>query len=288
MARLGSVSAAEAVLDIAQSALTRQLQQLEADLGEQLLQRNGRGMTLTPAGQILFHQAESILHDMAVTVRLIDQHKVQEHGGQITIAFPPTFANVFMPDVMRRFITLFPQVSLTGFEARTDHVYEMLASGQVDLAIVMHEATSQKIALQKLLTEQLFFVMGARHPLAGRPVMARESLLEVELILPVSSHGIGASIESYCAEVGIHPDAKLRLDSLGITKNVLRDNRFCSVLPERSCAEEIKAGELVALPLAPPLKRSMFLGRLRDRPVTAAMKVLSQEIARVVRAKTHA
>jgi len=63
VARLGSVSAAEAVLDIAQSALTRQIQQLEAELDEQLLQRNGRGMMLTPAGEILFRQAESILHE---------------------------------------------------------------------------------------------------------------------------------------------------------------------------------------------------------------------------------
>ena len=286
VARLGSVSAAEAVLDIAQSALTRQIQQLEAELDEQLLQRNGRGMMLTPAGEILFRQAESILHDMAATVRLIEQHKVQEEGGQVTIAFPPTFANIFMPDVVRRFIELFPHVSLTGHEVRTDQVYDMLASGQADLAIVMHEATSQKITLQKLLTDQLFVVMGAQHLFAGRPAVAREALVELELILPLASHGTRASLESYCADAGIHLDAQLLLDSLGITKAVLGDNRFCAILPELSCAEEIKAGTLVALPLEPPLKRSIFLGRLRDRPLTAAMKVLSQEIIRAVRAKS--
>ena len=286
VARLGSVSAAEAVLDIAQSALTRQLQQLETELGEPLFLRNGRGMTLTAAGEILFRQAESILHDMAATVRLIEQHKVQQEGEEITIAFPPTSANIFMPDVVRRFIELFPHVRLTGYEARTDQVYDMLASGQVDLAIVMHEATSQKITLQKLLSDQLFVVMGAKHPFANRSAVAREQLLELELILPISTHGTGASVESYCAEAGLKLDAQLRLDSLGITKTVLRDNRFCAILPKLSCAAEINAGELVALPLEPALKRSMFLGRLRDRPVTAAMKVLSQEITRVVRAKT--
>ena len=286
VARLGSVSAAEAVLDIAQSALTRQLQQLEADLGEQLLQRNGRGMTLTAAGEILFRQAEGILRDMAATVRLIEQHNVQEKGGEIRIAFPPTSANIFMPEVVRRFLELFPNVRLTGYEARTDLVYDMLASGQVDLAIVMHEATSQKIVVQKLLSDQLFLVMGAQHPYSDRPAIAREALVDIELILPIATHGTGASIESYCAEAGIHLDAQLRLDSLGITKAVLRNNRFCAILPKLSCAVEIQGGELVALPLDPPLKRSMFLGRLRDRPVTAAMKVLSQEIARVVRSKS--
>ena len=128
--------------------------------------------------------------------------------------------------------------------------------------------------------------MGAQHPSAARPSIAREALLELELILPISAHGLHASIESYCADAGIRLDAQVRLDSLGITKNVLRNNRFCAILPQLSCADEIKAGELVALPLDPPLKRSMFLGRLRDRPVTAAMKALSHEIARVVREKT--
>lgn len=289
VARLGSVSAAEAVLDIAQSALTRQVQQLEAEVGGQLLLRTGRGVTLTPAGAILFRQADTILHDMAATMRLLEQHKVQAEGegGQITIAFPPTFANVHMPEVVRKFIELFPHERLTGYEARTDQVYDMLASGQVDLAVVMHEATSQKIMLQKLLTEQLFIVMGAQHGLAARKTIAREALSELELILPISAHGSRASIESYCADAGIQLDAQVRLDSLGITKTVLRNNRFCAILPRASCAEEIKAGNLVALPLDPTLKRSMFLGRLRDRPVTSAMKVLSQEIAHVVRAKTN-
>lgn len=148
---------------------------------------------------------------------------------------------------------------------------------------MLHEATSQKVATQKLLTEQLFVVMGAKHPWAGRPAIHREALLELELVLPVSAHGSRTSIESYCADAGIQLDAQLRLDSLGITKNLLRNNRFCAVLPKLSCAEEISAGELVASPLEPPLKRSMFQGRLRDRPMTPAMKVLSQEIARGAR-----
>ena len=283
VARLGSGSAAEAVLDIAQSALTRQIQQLEAEVGEQLLQRTGRGMTLTPAGEILYRQAESILQDMAATVRLIDQHRLQTEGGEVTVAFPPTFASIFMPEVVRRMIEVLPNDRLKGYEARSDQVYDMLASGQVDLAIVMHEATSRKIALQKLLTEPLFLVMGANHLLAGRAAIDRATLLELEVILPISTHGIGASIESYCADAGIELDAQLRLDSLGITKNVLRQGRFCAILPRLSCVAETLAGELVALPLDPSLERSMFLGRLRDRPETRAMKVLSQEITSVVR-----
>ena len=71
VARLGSLTTAETVLDVAQSAISRQLQQLEAELGEQLLERTGRGVKLTEAGELLFRQATSILGEMASTVELI-------------------------------------------------------------------------------------------------------------------------------------------------------------------------------------------------------------------------
>lgn len=283
--RLGSVSAAEAVLDIAQSALTRQIQQLEAEVGEQLMERNGRGMSLTPAGHILFRQAETILHDMAITMKLIDQNKGQEEGGQVTIAFPPTFSSIFMHEVVDRFIDMFPQVRLTACETSTDQVYDLMASGQADLAIVLHEATSQKLTLQKLVTEPLLLIMGSQHPWAQRKSINREQLAELDMVLPVSAHGSRASFEAYCADGGVTLDPRLRLDSLGITKTVLRKQRFCTIMPRLACAREIEAGELVAVPLTPPLKRTLYLARLRDRPLTSPMKALSQEISRVVRAR---
>lgn len=285
VARLGSLTTAEAVLDVAQSAISRQIQQLEAEVGEQLLQRTGRGVTLTEAGELLFRQAEAILQEMASTMEMIDQIKRRPAGGQITIASPPTFSALYMPEVVKRFVDAFPDVRMVAYEGSTGQVYDLLASGQVDLAIVLHAATSQKLALQKLSTEPLLLIVSPRHPMAKAKSVAREALASLDVVLPVGSHGSRALVEAYCEEAGIHLDPRLRLDSLNMTKAVLADGRFCAVLPHLACAGEIARGELVGIPLSPVLKRTLYLASLRDRPQTPHMKALAREIASVVRGK---
>ena len=285
VARLGSLSTAEAVLGVVQSAISRQLQQLESEVGEQLLLRTGRGVTLTPAGELLYAQAEAILQEMAATVEKLDDLKRSPASGVITIASPPTFSNVYMPEVVQRFVTNFPDVRLVAYEASTGQVYDYLASGQVDLAIVLHESSSHKLSIQKLVVEPLMLVAGAAHPIARSKSVPRDRLPGLDLILPVASHGSRALVETYCEEGGIRLDPRLRLDSLGMTKAVLRNGRFCTILPLVACAAEVESGELVAIPLSPTLKRTVYLASLRDRSQTAHMKALSREIASVVRSK---
>lgn len=285
VARFGSLTTAEAVLDVAQSAISRQIQQLEAEVGEQLLHRTGRGVTLTEAGELLFRQANTILQEMASTMEMIDQIKHRPDSGQITIASPPTFSSLYMPEVVQRFVEVLPNVQLVAYEGSTSQVYDLLASGQVDLAIVLHEATSQKLSLQKLSTEPLLLIVSPRHPLAEAKSVAREALGSLDVVLPVGSHGSRALVEAYCEEAGIHLAPRLRLDSLNMTKAVLADGRFCAVLPHLACAGEIARGELIAIPLAPVLKRTLYLANLRDRLQTPHMKAMARVITSVVRRK---
>jgi len=285
VARLGSLTTAEAVLDVAQSAISRQIQQLEADVGEMLLLRTGRGVTLTQAGDLLYKQAGTILQEMSSTMELMDQMKRRPAQVQITFASPPTFSNIYMPHVISRFVEAFPQVRLIAYEASTGQVFDYLASGHVDLAIVLHASTSQKLKLQKLVTEPLLLMASRNHPISKMKVVERHTLAQLEMILPFATHGSRALVESYCEEGGLHLDPRLRLDSLGMTKAVMKEGKFCSILPKLACLEEIKSGEIVGLPLIPSLKRTVYLASLRDRPQTAHMKALSREISRVMREK---
>lgn len=285
VARLGSLSTAEAVLGVVQSAISRQLQQLEAELGEQLLLRTGRGVTLTAAGELLFKQAEAILREMSSTIDKIEQLKRKPGSGLVTIASPPTFSSIYMPEVVERFVTRRPDVHLVAYEASTGQVYDYLAAGQVDLAIVLHASSPAKLDLVKLVEEPLMLVADASHPIAGSAGIPRERLPEFEMVLPVSSHGSRALLEAYLEQGGVHLDPKLRMDSLVMIKAVLRSGRYCSILPVVACAQELARGELVAVPLVPACKRNVYLASLRERPQSEHAKALAREIALVVRAK---
>lgn len=285
VARLGSLSTAEAVLSVAQSAISRQIQQLEVELGEQLLLRTGRGVTLTPAGELLYKQSEIILQEMASTIDLLDQAKRRPGTSQISIASPPTFSNVYMPEVVERFVKAFPDVYLVAYEASTGQVYDYLATGQVDLAIVLHESTTQKLTMQKLVVEPMMLICTPNNPVAKEKSISRDRLLGLDMVLPAAPHGSRALFDAYFSEAGLELDPMLRLDSLGMTKAVLRNDRYCTILPLVACAREVTAGELVAISLVPILKRTVYLASMRERAQSAPVKALAREIANVVRAK---
>nr|ART90299.1 transcriptional regulator, LysR family [uncultured bacterium] len=278
----GSFTAAEASLDVAQSALTRQIQQLESDIGVALLQRTGRGVVPTLHGQILFRHAESILDDMSAAIDEIDL-SLSNRAGSLSIATPPSFSTLYMPEVIRRLLVEMPAIRLTVLEASTGQVHDHLASGEVDLAVVLHPPNSQKILLRKISTEPLRLITHVDHSIAQESYVSRAQIGALELILPAAAHGSRRLIEQYFDEGQMLLDAALRLDSLAITKAVIAQGpRFCSILPERTCKQEIDSGLFKALPLKPALIRSLHLARLRDRPETIYAKALAEQIIAVM------
>lgn len=278
----GSFTAAEASLDVVQSALTRQIQQLEVDVGVTLLERNGRGVIPTLYGQILFRHAESILGEMSSAIEEIDL-SMSNRAGSLSIAIPPSFSTLYMPEVIRRLLLVMPAVRLTVLEASTGQVHDHLASGDVDLAIVLHAPNTQKIVLKKISTEPLCLITRADHEIAREPFVTRAQVGALEIILPAAKHGSRHRIEEYFAEGGMTLDGALRLDSLPITKAVIAQGpRFCSILPQGVCQQEIDSGLFKSLPLKPALMRSLHLARLRDRPETIYSKALSEQIIAVM------
>lgn len=102
VARTGSFTVAETILNVAQSAISRQIQLLESELDVQLLSRTGRGVALTPAGESLFEQATVILDEMSETMDRL-RGLGRSPRGQVSVASFASVMSVIMPDVIRRF-----------------------------------------------------------------------------------------------------------------------------------------------------------------------------------------
>jgi LysR family nitrogen assimilation transcriptional regulator len=190
-----------------------------------------------------------------------------------------------MPDAVQTFIQRFPDVKVDAYEASTGVVYEYLATGKVDIAIVLQSTASSKLVLQKLITEPLLLMVGKSHPLALANSVRRETLGELDLTMPSTLHGSRALLERYCEDGGVQLDPRLRLDSLAMTKAVVTSGRVCAVLPAQAFVSEIERGEIIALPLRPALKRTVYLATLKDRHVTPQIRAMALEITRVVKGK---
>lgn len=281
-ARLGSYTVAEAYLDVAQPAITRQIQQLEADLKLQLLLRTGRGVTLTEGGKVLYAHAEAIFAEMASTRRDLDS-TMRSPGSQVSIAASPSFMGTFMPEIVKRFIAMFPDVSLKVVEASTGQVYELLIDGKVDLAVVLYAPNSQRLMAQKLASEPLMLVTSPAHPIAAEPHVTAAQLTDLNLVLAASLHGSRTVIQEYCDRAGVKLVPKLEIDSLRLTTEILKDPTLCSILPESVCREAILSNRLTGIPFKPALARTLYLAHLRDRDLPVSARALAREIPEIVK-----
>lgn len=279
--RTGSFTAAEAALDIAQSTLSRQIQQLEEDVGEQLLQRTGRGVSLTQAGEIIYRQSEAVLREIASAREQLSAARKSARGS-ISIAVPRPFSTRYLPEVMQRFVDEFPDVHLTVLEASSGHVYQYLADGAVDFAVVLHSPNTQKIVARKLLNESLNLVVRRDHPLAKFESIPRESLRSIALMLPAAPNGTRAILERYFDSGDLSIDPALRLDSVSLMKEMIARGKYAAILPSMACETQLKDGYFIAIPLSPAISRTLFLASLRDRPRTPIFAAMEKIIFDIV------
>jgi LysR family nitrogen assimilation transcriptional regulator len=287
VARMGSFSAAEAILGIAQPALSRHIQQLEADLGVNLLERNGRGVSLTPFGTILHQQALAILGEMSNAVEKLQRAR-RNPRGRISIAAPAGIMANFMPDIIRRYVAALPEVQVTAIQASTGEVYDHLASGSVDVAIILQSRNTQKMSCQRIMVEELLVVARKDHPIAKQKFVQRSELPGLNLMLPGSRHGMRENIDRYCEEGGVELDSTLFLDSVPLQKALVLDGRGCIILPKLTCETDLDRSLFVAVPLKPVLTRSLYVASLQVRAKSPFVEALIREVIEVFRAKSKA
>lgn len=285
VAKTGRFIGAEAALGVAQSAMSRQIQQLESELGMRLLERTGRGVTLTPVGEILYRDAEDILQRMASTLTELEDASNRRHGESVSIAAPPTFTNVYMADIILRLQALRPGLRVCVVEASSGSVMNQLVGGEVDCAIVSAATATppSRIEQRPLLTEPVTVICAPSHPVAGQRKLPRRQLRELDLVLPAALNGSRALLRDYLAVDDIPLRSQIEADSLALSRKLVMQRPLCTILPTSSCEEQIAAGELVAVALDPPLVRTLYIARLKDRPISEAGKALMEVAEAVVR-----
>lgn len=285
VAKTGSLSRAEAALYIPQPAISRHISRLEEDLGVQLLDRHGRGVTLTPVGEILYRQAETILQEMSATLEEIDLAKRQPIG-RVSISASSIVMSMFMPDIVRRFISKYPEVELTAIQAVSGEVYNQLVSGKVDVAIVLQVPSKHKFGLQKLLEEPMVLIASKKHALAKQDSIKRDLLADMELALPASPNGMRGIIDEYLRAGNIDVRPHLQIDSVPLTAQILADGRFATIMPLSTFEREYGRNEFVGLPLRPALSRTLYAARRQEEGRSPYVDALMEEVVAVFAAGT--
>jgi LysR family nitrogen assimilation transcriptional regulator len=157
VAETGSFSAAASVLRIAQSALSRQVQALEAACRGPLMQRGARGVLLTEAGALLLTRARFLLAEAASTISEISELN-NEPSGLVRVAAPPSFGDILFPLLAVSVVGRLPGVQLELLEALTDAALAALRQGGLDLAVVSASDPDPRVDYIPLCAEPMILV----------------------------------------------------------------------------------------------------------------------------------
>ena len=140
---LGSFARAAGKVGRSTSAVSAQLKKLEEQAGVPLFRKDGRGLALTPAGEVLLGYARRLLElndEAAVALRGV------ELEGWIRLGLQEDFGEALLPDVLGRFARAHPKVRIEAHVARNTELMERLAMGQLDLALLWGGACSADVA----------------------------------------------------------------------------------------------------------------------------------------------
>ena len=288
VAELKSFTRAATHLRIAQPALSRCLRQLEEELGVTLLNRHGRGVTLTEAGETLYEQAQHLLRGLRQA-----KHEVVSRAGMpvghLTLAMPPAAGQVLGPPLVERYRSLYPDVSLHILEGFSGYIHEWLTSGRVDVAVLHNPVPSRQLHVEHLLVEQMFVIERGRKSREGRPAGAESydvtDLARLPLILPSRPHSLRVLVEHAAAEVGISLQVALEVDGLPLIKAMVERGLGSTVLTYVAATNEIASGALRAVPIREPgIHWRLDIASRQDRRSSRAL----QELIRLIDEEVHA
>lgn len=169
-------------LHISQPPLTRQIQQLEDQLGVQLLRRTNRGVELTDAGLVLYDDARNIL---GMTERAIERSSKAAHGllGRVDVAIFGSGIFGEIPRLMRAFRAAHPEVSIFLHNMVKDEQIDALRHRRITLAFNRLMRPVDGLVSETLLTEPLYVAMPSENPLSARTAVPLEELEDEPLVL---------------------------------------------------------------------------------------------------------
>lgn len=180
VARTGSFSAAAETLAFTQPAISRQIATLETEAGARLVERNARGIRLTPAGELLVEHADAILDRLAAAETQLEALAGLK-GGRLRIGAFPTANSTLVPLAIRKFSELHPDVELRLEECVSREMLGRLTAGEVDIAVVSDHVASdvgEDIQLDFLMDDPLHVAMPRDHALADKPDLTMADLAE--------------------------------------------------------------------------------------------------------------
>ncbi len=249
VARCRSLRQAATQLHIAPTAVSRQIDLLEHQLGVPLIERGPNGIRLTAAGELLAAQAQRTLRDL---------ERVQEHNadlkglrtGRVSLQVAEGVVAGLLAPTLAKMGQHYPHLSFDIELVSASQMVEALRRGDADIGLSFFMPRHDDIVTFASAELHHHAVMAPDHPLAAASEVSLYTLAEQRLILPDESYGVRQALERIAHQAGIVLAPTFKTASLETQKALALNGAGVLVLPPMAVARECQLGQLVSIPLA--------------------------------------
>ena len=270
LARTGSFTLAAKELYLSQSAVSHSMKALEQEVGCRLLDRMGKKVLLTQAGETLLHHTEKILLEMTNARTALEQ--LGKWGrGRLRLGASTTACQYILPAVLREFKESFPQCMISIEPGDSSRTLELLRSHRIDLAIMLQPENEEQCEFFPLFTDELMFLAGAMHPWARQGSVTRAEIPRQSYVLYNKGSTTYRLIEKYFREEDMVLNTIIDLGSMDAIKELVKLGVGLSIIAPWIAQKELQEKSVVALPLGKrKLKRNWGIVYWKTRRLSLA------------------
>lgn len=276
VADTGSVTRAAELLHVVQPAVTRQIHNLETELGATLFERSRAGMRPTDIGIQVIERARRALSELD---RAREEARSSGAGlsGIVTVGLLASTAALLAVPMVSAVTERHPGVRLRVVTGYGGHLSRWLEAGDVDVALTYNQPPAAALDVKPLLEEDLWAVA----PPSADPVVAGgvdfRDLLRRSLVMPSAPHAIRSLVEGAAARIGLSLDIAVETNDAGVQKQLVQGGLGWTVLPGIMVADEAAGGALNAAPIVNPgIPRRIVLAKPTSVRSTSAVRMVAE------------
>src|SRR6266404_2005029 len=234
----GSFTRAASALHVSQPALSQQIREFEGRMGVQLLDRTGRKVRPTDAGEAYLRHVRRALDELEVGGRAI--RDVQDlSSGALRLGFTRSFAIYLLAPLIRRYRDRFPGIVLTLTELAQEEMERAVSADALDVGLAFSDVLAQDVEWLPLHTERLSLIVGQEHPAAtGDREMDTAALAAESLALLGPTFATRVMVDRYLRRHGVQPHVAVEANSIAAIVEIVRVVRLATILPETVAQEQ--------------------------------------------------
>ncbi|WP_096202975.1 LysR family transcriptional regulator [Bacillus sp. FJAT-45350] len=251
VAKREHVTEAADAMHVAQSAVSRQIFNLESELGVNLFIREGRNVRLTPIGRIFLKHMRDAMQVIDNGKREIEEFLDPERGT-IRIGFPSSMANYILPTAISTFRELYPDVKFKLSQGSYHYLIEEVIRGEIDMAIIGPVPTEvKKIKGDALFLESIVALIPTNHPLAKKSSLKLSQLENDSFVLFPNGFVLRDIVVDACKQQGFEPEVSFEGEDMDSVKGLVSAGLGVALIPEITLVDNVPRST-VKLPISEP------------------------------------